>query len=267
MANARFAYVTLVMKGDDYVCGAVALAKSLRYTKCCIRGAELVCMVTKDVSRLEELRNVFDKVTLVDYISYQCGSMMTKRQNDLYGSWINDSFTKWQCFNLTQYSKIVYLDADQVVVQNLDHLFDMETPAMCFRSEFENYYKRFRHGDRIPLKYCFENVKLLGCTGTLVLTPSRYLLDTIKTCINLSLKQTNTFHNGFEEVVFAMALIKLNINPVQLSHLYVWNAGSYKCLNKSQPYIINFYGTEKPWNSGESVMYMDQYIWKYFASL
>ena len=38
------------------------------------------------------------------------------------------TFTKIALWRQTQYSKIVYLDADMVVLQNLDHLFQLDVP-------------------------------------------------------------------------------------------------------------------------------------------
>jgi hypothetical protein len=44
---SKFAYVTLLMKGDFYVPGALVLASSLKRTG---NRADVICMVTEDVS-------------------------------------------------------------------------------------------------------------------------------------------------------------------------------------------------------------------------
>jgi len=38
--------------------------------------------------------------------------------------WVNAGYTKLHIFNLTQYTKIVYIDADVLVLKNIDELFD-----------------------------------------------------------------------------------------------------------------------------------------------
>jgi glycogenin glucosyltransferase len=40
-------------------------------------------------------------------------------------SWIDVGFTKLRMWQLTQYSKLVYIDADCMVVQPVDELFDL----------------------------------------------------------------------------------------------------------------------------------------------
>ncbi|AJK91697.1 p13 [Spodoptera frugiperda granulovirus] len=264
-----FAYATLVMLGDKYVPGALALGQSLRDSGTPHR---LLCMVTHDVSAdaVQSLKQTYHTVVTVPYIEFKCGSMMTQRQKELYSDWIDYSFTKWRAFQLHMYDKIVYLDADQVVVKNIDHLFELQPPAMCFRSEFNKAYETYRHGDVITahdLSYFFRNLTSLAATGTLLLTPDAKLFDTITKQLNPHNKymKHNQFHNGFEEVVLIQALVELERDAIQLSQLYVWNAGCYKTIQKQEPYVINYYGDKKPWNTKTSQpRFMDEYIWRYF---
>lgn len=266
-----FAYVTLVMLGDEYVEGAKVLAKSLLATG---TRNHLVCMVTKDVSAQAraQLSELYTDVVCVDYISYRCPPMLTKRQNEMYGNWIGDAFTKWQCLKLLQYEKIVYLDADHLVVKNIDHLFYLNAPAMCFTDDNYGYYDRLRYGDTISSEtmaaYMRYN-KILCKAGTVLLRPDMKLYHTI---LNLLHPQNrylvkSHYHNGFDEQILLQALIHLGVTVTQLSVLYVWNAGSYHRLRKGHdPYVINYYGDVKPWHftPGRYVNYMDVFIWKYF---
>lgn len=263
-----FAYATLVMLGDKYVAGALALGQSLidsgtRY--------DLVCMVTEDVSEtaIQSLRATYHSVVTVPYIQFKCGTMMTQRQKELYSDWIDYSFTKWQVFQLVVYDKVLYLDADHVVVRNVDHLFLLHAPAMCFRSEFNKAYENYRHGDRITatnLKHFLKNHTSLAATGTLLLTPNKLTFMVIVKQINThnKLLHNNRYHNGFEEIVLTQALIALDQDVTQLSQLYVWNAGAYKNILRQEPYVINYYGDKKPWHNADTPRYMDEYIWRYF---
>jgi hypothetical protein len=49
----------------------------------------------------------------------------------------SQSYTKLATFNLVQYEKVVYLDADMIVGENLDFLFEAETPAFIVQNKFE----------------------------------------------------------------------------------------------------------------------------------
>ncbi|AAR28878.1 p13 [Leucania separata nucleopolyhedrovirus] len=267
-----FAFVTLVMLGDKYVAGALALAKSLLATNTRHR---LVCMVTPDVSAAAVARlKMYYYVHVVDYVRYKCPRMMTKRQDQLYGAWIDYAFTKWQCLRLTAFEKIVYLDADHLVVKNIDHLFDLEAPALCFHSEFHSYYDRLSHGDRVSpdqIDGFLARNKVLGKTGTMLLKPSPALYSTVRKLLNANndcLKQCR-YHNGFDEQVFFQALVQNGIGATQLSFVYVWNAGAYNKLRKNiEPFVINYYGDKKPWDVlEENAPYMDIYIWRYFKML
>nr|ACI43906.1 P13 [Ophiusa disjungens nucleopolyhedrovirus] len=262
-----FAYVTLVMLGDEYVRGAIALAKSLL---CSGTPHDLVCMVTRDVSETAVgLLSEYYKVVVVDYLRYRCPPMLTKRQNQVYGPWIDCAFTKWQCLMLTHYTKIVYLDADHLVLKNIDHLFDLNAPAMCFADDNYGYYDRLCFGDRIEpatLASYMRLNKILCKGGTVLFKPDERLHFTIVSLLN----DTNEcltksyYHNGYDEQVLLQALIALNISVTQLSVLYAWNAGSYHCLRKNvEPLVINYYGDKKPWNA-RTAQYMDMYIWHYF---
>ncbi|QEI03686.1 P13 [Rachiplusia nu nucleopolyhedrovirus] len=266
-----YAYVTLVMLGDEYVQGAVVLAKSLLLTD---TAHDLICMVTKDVSEAgrDVLQKFYTKVIDVDYISYACPPMLTKRQNQMYGGWINHAFTKWQCLSLTNYRKIIYLDADHAVVKNIDHLFGLNAPAVCFGGD--GYYDKLVHRDVLTPKMIesfFRYNKILCKAGTVVLRPSLELLRAVLRQLNDKNRYLRTcyFHNGFDEQVLLQAFMEQKMNVTQLSIVYAWNAGSYHRLRKNfEPFVINYYGDLKPWHYDKSgpVKYMDVFIWKYFES-
>ncbi|QED40618.1 P13 [Chrysodeixis includens nucleopolyhedrovirus] len=267
-----YAYVTLVMLGDEYVKGAVVLAKSLLLTN---TRYDLVCMVTKDVSSVgvSLLHQYFNYVIPVDYITYNCPPMITKRQNQMYGGWINNAFTKWQCLTLKNYKKIVYLDADHVVVKNIDHLFFLPAPALCFADDGHGYYYNKLVGRDVVtpknIESFFRYNKILCRAGTVLLEPSNDLLDSIRRQLNNknNILRRCLYHNGFDEQVLLQAFMEQKMCVTQLCILYAWNAGSYHKLRKSfEPYIINYYGDEKPWHYSinKPVKYMDVFIWKYF---
>ena len=125
------AYVTLVMKGDSYIPGALALAYSLRQTG---TKHDLVCMVTPDVTGIDALSEVFDHVVKVDYLTYETWHWQqpNKHAEAKYNSWMSVALTQFRCLGLVHYRKVFFLDADVLVHRNMDCVFKMRSPAGTF---------------------------------------------------------------------------------------------------------------------------------------
>ena len=173
---------TLVMCGDDYIPGALVLAKSLR--KWVINGGsddvtndntsvtsdnniQLWCMCTNDVSAaaLDILKQYYDNVILVPYLQKDVIEMRTKKQQDIYGGWISKSFTKWNIFNpeLFPTSKVLFIDADMIALSDISDIFDFNCDlAATFSSPWtkpfakvgENPYyhqRSLNHGEIVSL--------------------------------------------------------------------------------------------------------------------
>jgi len=114
------AWVTLCTN-DSYCLGALTLAASLKRVN---TSRKLVCLVSKGVSSsmLPTLNKKFDEVVNVDELdSGDAANLKLLGRQEL-----GITFTKLRCWTLTQYSKCVFLDADTLVVQNSDELFDRD---------------------------------------------------------------------------------------------------------------------------------------------
>lgn len=155
-ASRRYAIVTLVMRGDDYVPGALVVAQSLRQVGS--RAADLVCMVDASVSERARtaLGRLFDAVREVRRLTFPVLPLPTDRQQECYGAWIHDSFTKWNALGLTEYEKVLLVDADLLFVENPDPLFaEVVPPAGVFWTltvgPIRNHYPAdLRQGDPVP---------------------------------------------------------------------------------------------------------------------
>ncbi|KHJ41763.1 glycosyltransferase, family 8 [Trichuris suis] len=112
------AWVTLVTN-DSYGLGALVLGHSLRKTK---TRRVLHCMVAPGVSKdmRTNLNYVYDVVTDVDVMD----SGDTEKLHLIQRPDLGITFTKLHCWKLTQYKKCVFVDADCMVIQNSDELFD-----------------------------------------------------------------------------------------------------------------------------------------------
>lgn len=144
-----YAIATLVMGGNNYVPAAIALAKSLKQ-HIIARDIDLVCLITDDVTDgnvlLEHYHHVYkvDKITASDMPSLG-GLTATKIYH-----WISDAPTKWNIFALDSYEKVLFLDADMVVLQDIYDLFSLDPPAAMFDHQAAREYALHQEwtGDR-----------------------------------------------------------------------------------------------------------------------
>ena len=116
-------YAFVILSSNDlFVPGAVAAAKSLQM---CKTKYPVYCMVTDEVSdesiaALEAAKCSVMKVPKI-------GSKISGDDRfTLESNWL--TFTKLNVFNLTQFDKVVYLDADTLVLKNVDDMLDF--PAL-----------------------------------------------------------------------------------------------------------------------------------------
>lgn len=118
--SAAEAFVTLATT-DTYCMGATVVANSLRRHG---TTRSIVVMITTNVSQEWRLalENVFDEVILVDVMDSEDRLHLSLLGRPELGI----TFTKIHCWTLTQYSKCVFLDADTLVLCNVDELFERD---------------------------------------------------------------------------------------------------------------------------------------------
>ncbi|CEG68051.1 hypothetical protein RMATCC62417_04383 [Rhizopus microsporus] len=111
------AFVTLVAT-DSYASGALVIAHRLRDLD---SRKELLCLVTPNIStHVQNMLSKYYKTIPVETIrSKDHQNLLLLGRPDL-----DISLTKIHLWRLTQYKKIVFLDADTLPLQNIDELFD-----------------------------------------------------------------------------------------------------------------------------------------------
>ena len=121
------AYVTTLCGGDAYVPGIEALGHSLIQT-----GTEfpLVVMVTPEVPAPARQRLLAHGFIIRDIAPIA----NPRPDRELLYPRFALTYSKLRAFDLTEYDKIVLLDADTVVLRNVDELF--ERPAIAAASDF-----------------------------------------------------------------------------------------------------------------------------------
>jgi alpha-N-acetylglucosamine transferase len=121
------AYVTTLCNGDRYMPGVEALGCSLDRTG---TPHPKVVLVTADVSRRSR-RALSDQGWQVRDVDPIENPIPRHRQ---FFPRFARTFTKLRAFALTEFDKLVLLDADTIVLQNVDDLF--ERPAIAAAPDF-----------------------------------------------------------------------------------------------------------------------------------
>ena len=186
IGEGKYAYATLVMKGDAYVPGALILAHSL---KCVGSQVPLICMVTEDVSRnilqmdnlfsellpeeekikLRKVENTKDTTTTSLTVEEREGDREAEKKEDegdeAEGEEEGEGEEKVVDFEEEKekekakkddvkiekfFDKIMFLDSGKVVLKNIDHIFDeVQCPAGTFSNPWATR-KRGRLKDYYP---------------------------------------------------------------------------------------------------------------------
>lgn len=111
----REAYATILHSAHVYVCGAIAAAQSIRMVG---STRDLVILVDDTISAYHRsgLEAAGWKIRTIQRIRNP------KAEKDAYNEWNYSKFRLWQ---LTDYDKIIFIDADMLILRNIDFLFSM----------------------------------------------------------------------------------------------------------------------------------------------
>ncbi|OAA44948.1 glycogenin [Metarhizium rileyi] len=113
-------YATLLLS-DSYLPGALVLAHSLRDAGTTKSIAVLVTLDSVSAAAITQLKAVYDYVLPVPRIrNEQPANLQLMNRSDLHST-----FTKINLWKQTQFSKIVYVDADVVAYRAPDELFEL----------------------------------------------------------------------------------------------------------------------------------------------
>jgi glycogenin glucosyltransferase len=222
--TSRHAFVTLATN-ERYACGALVLGQSLRNVQ---TQHELVIIVTPGVSSAVKLAlsRVFTRVVTVDPLNSEDPTHLALMSRPELGI----TFTKLHCWNLTDYSKCVFLDADTLVLTNVDDLFDR--PELSAAPD-------------VGWPDCFN-------TGVFVFQPSR---DTFNSLVQLAVSQGS--FDGADQGLLNQYFNTWSTSDASHRLPFVYNMAattSYTYLPAFLHYgrdtkIVHFLGSQiKPWD-------------------
>ncbi|XP_061340437.1 inositol phosphorylceramide glucuronosyltransferase 1-like isoform X1 [Gastrolobium bilobum] len=241
------AYVTLLY-GDEFLLGVRVLGKSIRNTG---SNKEMVVLVSDGVSDYAKnlLRAdgwIVEKISLL-------ANPNRVRPKRFWGV-----YTKLKIFNMTDYKKVVYLDADTIVVKNIDDLF-----------KCRKFCANLKHSERLN-------------SGVMVVEPSETVFNDMMSKIKTTASYTggdqgflNSYYSGFPNAhIFEPNLTpkELNSRPIpemeRLSTLYNADVGLYMLANKwmvdeNELRVIHYtLGPLKPWDWWTSWLLKPVDVWQ-----
>lgn len=240
--DEEFAWVTLVMKGNSYIPGALALAQSLKSVN---TKHKIVCMVTEDVTDYKELELLFDEVVQVKYINIQ--SKSKSKSNERYNEWINQSATKWRCLELVRYKKVMFVDSDVVFLKNFDYIFDNKCPAATF---FNGWNDKTVYNNKLDISNdtILHNIKTnYGPLATMILLPTIKDNDFVSWVERMFEVHTES-KSTYDEQTIGEYLIYKGFKWHYVDYKYNYMVGKNTLFSNKDdiPYIFHYYN-KKPW--------------------
>ncbi|KFO32779.1 Glycogenin-1 [Fukomys damarensis] len=217
------AFVTLTTN-DAYAKGALVLGSSLKHHRTTRR---LVVLATPQVSdsMRKVLETVFDEVVTVDVLDSGDSAHLTLMKRPELGV----TLTKLHCWSLTQYSKCVFMDADTLVLANIDDLFEREELSAAPDPGWPD---------------CFNS-------GVFVYQPS---VETYSQLLNLAAEQ-GSFDGGDQGLLntffssWATTDIRKHLPFIyNLSSISIYSyLPAFKAFGANTK-VVHFLGRVKPWN-------------------
>lgn len=254
LQRPRYAYITLVMCGDEYAIGAAVLGWSLRKFEV---KHELVVMVTCDVSirTRKLLMKIYDRVETVKYIESNTLSTLRGHEYRKEKEWMKYCLTKGNMMKFIEYDKIIWLDADMLALTNLDEIFKLPTPAgICTSIRDDGRW----HGERLPeaeiKESLMNNYGVKGCIMLLKPCVRDYLM--IKTQPQAG---HGSVYPGPDEYFFTM-MYKDRWHHLDRRNGY----DATNVSNSVQPSAVHF-ELSKPWQERNADNYLSVTKWWAFA--
>lgn len=215
MDNKKYSWVTYLCD-NSFLEGVLCLNKSLLNVN---SKFKLMCMITQNVSI--ETRNNLKLNNIPFVLVEKIVSKRTKGIKDRYSdrSWM--MFTKLNLWSLIDFNKIIYLDADILLLKNCDHLFDLK----------EDFY-------------AVKDVGYNGINaGVMIIKPNLQVYNEMISLIDND-KYDNTYSDqSFTNWYFTLYKKKVSYLPIEYNVLQK----RFSFENNFKNISIFHYNGQKPW--------------------
>lgn len=243
--NRNYAYATLITS-DDFFMGLQTMVFTLKQTSTLF---PIIVLVTKQVSK--HIINNIEKLSSPPTMSIlvkKVEAIPNPSKKVHISGWVNSGYTKLHIWNLIEYDKIVYIDADTCVLENIDHLFSR--PNLTAAPDV------------------FPPDKFNA--GVLIIEPSKDIFQDmqIKT---FELKSYDGGDTGFLNAYFpnwyllhSDHRLPFAYNAQRTLHwmTYEKQPGYWNSIKPIK--ILHFSSTPKPWNNAEKKGDLEMIWWQYY---
>lgn len=226
----NYAYVTLLCD-NKYINGVLMLNQSLKE---CESKYPLYCIVSKQMVNWETkivLKYAGIPIIEVENIEFKEFTKSLFNWTPRFANMWKNTCTKFQIWSLIQFDKVVYLDADMIVLQNIDELFEKPHMSACIDAEGLDFFddNHFNSG----LFVCEPN-----------LDQYYQILDFCKQILNSS------FEEGYTDQVILNKFFKHWPKQSNLHLQYYYNYLAPHIIDKedflAKAKVVHFVG-QKPW--------------------
>jgi len=239
----KFSYVS-ILSTDSYLFGALTLWKSLLDTK---PKYPFHLLITPNLSRETMELLEASKMKLIKITPIKNPILNDPNDRRYY------NYSKLNMWNLVEFEKIVYLDADMIVLHNIDELFEKKNMSST------------NSGGWLPDKKDWKEMN----SGMIVLEPSATLFEHMKSQVGLIEKEQGKgdqaflhqyYHDWSEKKELHLSHI-YNIFDIHLKG-YKKHFGYYldtniqtdnKKYDEKRVKIVHFIGQKKPWHLIEEI--------------
>lgn len=257
----KYAFVYLLMGGDRFLPALMVSLYSLLKQN---PKHDIVVMVTQHIS-LKVRKFLRSRGVLLEEIKELAfkskkSSGHSKRSKIKQSPIIpSKSYTKWNCMKLIQYEKVLYLDANTIILANIDNIFELNTPAGCFsnnhskKSNICEYYDNMMSNQLVPRENIIKGLFQWGFVfdGTpALITPNQvdYLefINTMKRTTKNGEFGFNCFSGVSEQsITYYYSVIKQQdfYNIAKEYNIVPWK-NNWE--NRNQWKIVHYFGKEIP---------------------
>lgn len=229
-----------VLSSDEYLLGVLTLHKSLVSTR---TKYPFYVAITSDISKktIEVLGNININIIKLDNNIKLSEKIKNKNSKSGYSQW-NNTLQKLSIFELTKFKKIVYLDSDMLILNNIDELFNKKHMSAVVA------------GALIPGR---EDWKLLN-SGIMVIEPKKNLGINIAKTIDIVSEKKECF--GDQDLIQEYYNEWDKNKELELNHKYniFINDLEFYCKkcdynvkkffnNNNSISVVHFVGEKKPW--------------------
>lgn len=117
--NNKRTYMT-VLSTEDYLIGVLALNESLKMVK---SQYKLSVLINENISQKARKILKNNDIEIIEKEAVKLPEWIINKNNQKHTNW-NYTFDKLSIFELTEYEKVVFLDSDMFVRNNIDELFE-----------------------------------------------------------------------------------------------------------------------------------------------